>query len=422
MLQIQSITAIICLLLLSTGVFAEPTGFITFSIYDADGDYLVCEISVTGGPARILDSTDINPFSGIDAPPFLGDRCVMARSRPDIDEIGIYLISRTGALSQIIATVVPYNARSPAFSFDGQNIAYALPNVNLDGDDEIHTVLPSGQFDTTIYTTAGSQDVRRVRFSPDGQNLLVSMYNGNSVYCVYTLPVNGGVLQEITTLPDKPQQAVYSPDGRYLACVAESTLYIANADGSNPQLVNLSGASVKFPCFSPDSKYVVVVSSSDNLFRIIDTSDLTIARTITVSNNNCNGICWHLGASQSSGKADKVKINKKKVSVKLRDFVPGALPQAGLMQVDGTVIPFYNEALWQNKKDKKYLYKDKTNKRKGNIILKKGKAKFSAKKLTLTEGDDYHVSTNIPFAVNAGEVSIAEIIPLDKKGKYKAPK
>ena len=94
----------------------------------------------------------------------------------------------------------------------------------------------------------------------------------------------------------------------------------------------------------------------------------------------------------------------------------------GRRVVDRTVIPLDNATLWQNKKDKKYLYKDKTNKRKGKIVLKNGKATFSAKKLSLTEGNDFRLLTNVPVAVNAGDVSIVSTIPLDKKGKYKAPK
>jgi len=420
----QLTAAVIGIFVFSSIAIAEPVGFITYSIDKSGGKHNIGEICVTGGTAKTLESSDTGSFKGIDAPPFLGDLCVISRYEPDISKFGIALVDRAGVTHTVIASPASGYARYPGFSFDGRYIVYVLPNVGSPPKDELHIVLPSGQFDTTIYKVDhDSKSISRPRFHPDGKTIIFSMMNGSTATrSVHKMSVTGGPAQQVSGLPSSPMQAIYSPDGRYIASVAEAslTLYIGKADGSPSQAVNLLGDNAFYPCFSPDSKYVAVCS--EDKLNIIDISDFSIVRQIVLTNSMCHGLCWHLGARQSNGTLEKVKINSKKVSVKLLNFVPGALPEYGLLQVDRTVVPMDTASLWLNKKDKKYYYKDKTNKRSAKIKLKNGKAVFAAKKLSLTEDEDYRPSTDVPIAVNAGDVSIVGTFPLDKKGKYKAPK
>jgi hypothetical protein len=149
-------------------------------------------------------------------------------------------------------------------------------------------------------------------------------------------------------------------------------------------------------------------------------SDFSVEQRVPLTNNGYYGLCWHLGARQAEGELSKLKIKSKKLSVKLVGFMPGGLPAAGLVQIDRTVIPLDTASLWVNKKDKKYLYKDKTTKRSAKIILKKGKATFAAKKLSLSEGDDYRVTNTVPVGINAGDTSVAGTFVIDEKGRYRA--
>jgi hypothetical protein len=252
---------------------------------------------------------------------------------------------------------------------------------------------------------------------------MFTKYNGMaSYYSVYTIAVTGGAARIVTGLPVDVGQAVYSPDGRYIASIADpccaKTLYIGETDGTPSQPVNLSGEPAEYPCFSPDSRYVVV-GGSDELI-IVRVSDFAIVQRIPLTNEDYYGLCWHLGARQSEGELSKLKIKRKKLAVKLVGFMPGNLPAAGLVMVDRTVVPLDTASLWVNKKDKKYLYKDKTNKRSAKITLKNGKAKCAAKKLALSEGDDYRVTNTVPVGINAGDTSIAGTFFIDEKGRYKA--
>jgi len=413
----QLTTAVIGIFVFSSVALAEPIGFITYSIEESGGDFKIGEISVTGGTARTLDYSGTGSFKGLDAPPFLGDLCVISRYKPP-DEVGLAFVDRTGATYTVIASPLTDYARHPGFSFDGRYIVYVMPNAGTGGVDELHIVQSSGQFDTTVYTTDYNfMEISRPRFHPDGKTVLFSEYNNMASYSrVLIMSVTGGPVQQVSGLYYDVEQAVYSPNGRYIASVSEisstKTLYIGKTDGSASLPVNLFGDYAVYPCFSPCSRYVAVCSH--NRLNIIDVSDFSIVRQITLTNSSCYGLCWHLGARQSDGILGTVKINSKKVSVKLMDFVPGALPEVGLLQVDRTVVPMDTANLWLNKKDK-------TNKRVAKIKLKNGKAALAAKKLSLTEGDDYRQSTDVPIAVNAGDTSIVGTFPLDKKGRYKAP-
>ena len=110
--------------------------------------------------------------------------------------------------------------------------------------------------------------------------------------------------------------------------------------------------------------------------------------------------------------------------MKLRviDFAPTASPIAGILVFDKAVIPLDDAALWRDKKSKRYVYKNKADKSRAKIVVKKERGSFSAKGLSLFPGTDYHTGTNIPVIINAGNVTMFDLITLDKKGKYKAPK
>ncbi len=81
-----------------------------------------------------------------------------------------------------------------------------------------------------------------------------------------------------------------------------------------------------------------------------------------------------------------------------------------------------NTNFWTDKKGKKYIYKDKENKRTAKFVVKNQKGKFSAKKMLLDEGTDYTLMTNINVVINVGNQTLVETIQFDKKGKYKVPK
>jgi len=236
--------------------------------------------------------------------------------------------------------------------------------------------------------------------------------------------VTGGVPTKVTNLPDNGKHPAVSSDGLRYACVADVggtlTLFIARTDGSAAQQVNLGGEYAMYPAFSPDNKYIAVIS--DNGINIIELATNTVIRHLSVPYDIPYGLCWHLDATRSLGHIPKMKISEKALSIKTFEFVSPEAPVFGMVQVNSLLFPLDIAAAWQNKKGKKFMYNDKVLKRKAKMVVKNEKGMFSAKKLTLVENADYFPGTNALVIINMGRVTMMEMVPLDEKGKYKRVK
>jgi hypothetical protein len=215
-----------------------------------------------------------------------------------------------------------------------------------------------------------------------------------------------------------------APDGTMMACVVKNggtfEPYVANADGSSPRHIDLGGEFALYPCFSPDSRYLA--TCSDNGINIIDLGTDQVVQQIPLDYEGYYGLCWHMGAYRSAGHITKMKVSSKKIKVKVRGVEPAVSVDFGLVKVDQVVLPFNSTGLWRDKKGKKYMYKNKETGLKAKLVVKKGKGSFSAKNLSLVEGDDYHVGQPIPVTVHVTGQSVLRTLTLDEKGKYKAPK
>ena len=284
-----------------------------------------------------------------------------------------------------------------------------------------------GSGDTPVYTTPlwGVEMFRPV-FSSDGSTLAFTL---NDTFWgsmdIYTMPVTGGVPQEMTSLPAGAMHPAYSPDGKKFACVSQYGggtfhLCIANADGSNPQQITAGGSFALYPAFSPDSKYIAIMS--DNGISIIDLSNNQIVKDINLDYEAYYGMAWSLGAQKSAGSLTKAKIKSKAIMLKTANMVPGSAPNFGLVQVDNVFMTLGDANLWSDKNGKKYMYKDKANKRTAKFVVKNQKGNFKAKKLQLVEGTDYRLNTNVSVVINAGNQTMIDTIQFDAKGKYKAPR
>ena len=405
--------------------FADPFGFLICSLSVNASNQQVFAINVASGETQMLAQTDElwTAYDGVCAPPFIGNPCVIQ------DGVGNHI---TKLFFDGTKTIIPTDgdgtSTDPGISFDSSKIVYVQEDVGTSLQDILHVVNFDGS-DNSVVFTSPERDITIVRpvFSPDGNTIAFTYYDPIQTYrYIYTIPAAGGTTQLLSQLPEDPLHPTYSPDGKKLACVSPENgggtyhLFIANADGSSPQQITSGGDAAMFPTFSPDSKYIAI--ASDNGISIIDLSNNQIIKDIPLDYNLYYGLTWCFGAEKSAGKLVKAKIKNKAVSLKIENMLPDSTPDFGYIQVDNSIFNLDVTNFWVNKKDKKYSYKDKINKINAKIIVKKMKASFNAKKLSLNQGTDYNLNTNVSVVVNFGNKTLVDTIQFDEKGKYKAAK
>lgn len=417
-------TAVLAISVFTYICYSAPKGYITCSVLD--GPPKVFELSAEGGTSRLVRTSGYIVYC-LDAAPLLGDTQVIYEGGGQPEKDGIKIMYRTGNVEIVVSDAEVTNPQEPGISFDGMYLAYVSRNAGTSGEDFLHVARITGEDDAIVYATPSGKDcnIGQPRFTPDGTALVFEQIDfAQNISEFYSIPVSGGIARKLEGLPANPRHPALSPDGKLLACTVTTNstkgLIISRADGSDPLLVNLGGDSARIPVFSPDSAYVAVFTQ--NGISIIDVETFAVARRLDVDHSSEYGLCWHLGARKSDGGIAKMKISQKSVSIKTAHLVPSAAPSNGLALVDGVALRFDDPALWVNKKGKKFMYNDKALKQKAKVVVKKGKGSVSAKKLQLVEGTDFRTGTPVPAGVNMGDESVAEIVTLDKKGKYIAPK
>jgi len=160
------------------------------------------------------------------------------------------------------------NHEDPAWSPDGSRVAFVLITNGLE---QIHLMNPDGTGIEPLTPAAvkaihpsWSADGRRVLYCTD-DDLAPPRKNASEIYSIdiatrsITTLLSGGV----NTYP------VWSPDGKRMAFrrmlgETDSEVFVADADGSNPQNITNNPAFDGWPAWSPDGSLIAFASNRGN--------------------------------------------------------------------------------------------------------------------------------------------------------------
>ncbi len=156
-------------------------------------------------------------------------------------------------------------AMSPAWSPDGQSIYFAS---SRGGTMNIWKTAAGGGHLRQI--TAGQGDDAELDVSADGKSIVFSTFRENTNIGQMSLQPTAGepAVRLLTTDPARNQLAPqYSPDGKRLAYFTNlkgaerESIWVSNADGSDPiQLVRDSMIDI-FPHWTPDNRHLIFISN-----------------------------------------------------------------------------------------------------------------------------------------------------------------
>jgi TolB protein len=222
------------------------------------------------------------------------------------------------------ATVV-----SPHFSPDGEKLAFTnyegrIPQVYVMdiASGETHPLVPGG-----ITTFSPS-------FSPDGQRIVFSVANNGNID-IYLANVNGTGLTRLTGTPGVDSSPSFSPDGRKIVFESDRSgdqqLYVMNANGSDPHRISFGPTRYGSPAWSPDGDLIAFTSIGANLQIGVMTPDGRDMKIITNGWQD-EGPSWApSGQTILFQRTDRVTGRPKLLSVPATggDAVPLTTPQDG---------------------------------------------------------------------------------------------
>ena len=206
---------------------------------------------------------------------------------PNSSTWSIYLMNSDGSNLERLTNTEGVWDNCPAFSPDGQKIAFVRTYPSLSGKEEIWIMDSDGNNKIYSGILGGG-----VRWSPDGSKFIYHSNPGNN-YDIYISNIDGTSETRLTTSASLDLQPSWSPDGSKVAFISDRDgnyeIYIINSDGSGLTRLTNNSADEFTPTWSPDgtriafesnlaniaanhSEIYVINSDGSNLKRITNTS------------------------------------------------------------------------------------------------------------------------------------------------------
>ncbi|HZP42373.1 MAG TPA: hypothetical protein VFD84_12825 [Candidatus Binatia bacterium] len=152
----------------------------------------------------------------------------------------------------------PGTEDQPAWAPDARQIAYAaFPKEG--GSFDLWTMYSDGSRRRRLTTTPANEIFPA--WSPSGE-LIAYVTDAGGNFDIYTIDVRDGRTTPIVVSPDNEARPAWSPDGTKIAFsrwpargrTTESTLWVANADGTAPIELSTAPAPATHPAWAPDGR------------------------------------------------------------------------------------------------------------------------------------------------------------------------
>ena len=222
--------------------------------------------------------TQLTDFDGLDSWPMWsrdGD-IYFVSDRDGGGLTNIWRISDKGGKADKVTSFKTGDVRFPSISGDGRTIVFEHDFGIWKLDTATKRTTPI-RLDIDAETEENDSEMRAFNseaddydLAPNSRRVVVSTHGE-----LFTVPVDEGDIRQITDGPARDRGVDYSPDGKWIAYISDSSgreeLYVVSTDGGTPQKLTDIDALKGGYNWSPDSKEIAF-TASDNKLRKVNVS------------------------------------------------------------------------------------------------------------------------------------------------------
>lgn len=162
----------------------------------------------------------------------------------------------------------------PSFSPDGQLIAFVSDHATTFPTLQLMNVDGSGRH-TAATPGIQAEDVDTIAWSPDGNDLAMTVFNEPGPSQIALLPLGARESgRMLTSVQGGALDPAWSPDGSWLAFAGHDgpaiEIYVLHPDGTSQTKLTSDGLLARSPVWSPDGAHIAYVANKTGYFEIFE--------------------------------------------------------------------------------------------------------------------------------------------------------